>query len=125
MKSFSKISSIIILAAAAAAFTSTAGADDIVVKPLRHQPPAKSQFVEKVKSTPPVTCPACKDQFVPAVTQDTKLRTKTILVASHACKECKTTVARIGAQKATGQHVTRHTCGALVAAATTCCGGMK
>jgi len=125
MKSFSKISSIIILAAAAAAFTSTAGADDIVVKPLRYQSPAKSQFVEKVAVTAAVSCPACKDQWVAAVTQDTKLKTKTVLVANHGCTDCKTTVARIGAQKATGKDVTRHTCGALLAAATTCCGGMK
>ena len=123
MKSFFKISSILILAAAAAAFTSTTGADDIIVKPLRYQSPAKSQFVEKVKVTPAVACPACNDQFVPAVTQDTKLKTKTVLVAKHG-DACKTTVARIGAQKATGKVVTRHTCGAL-AAVTTCCGGMK
>ena len=101
MKSFSKISSVIIVAAMAAAFTPTSSADEIVIKPLRTQPAKKSLFVEKVAVKPMVTCAACKDEFVPTVTQDTKLKTKTILVA------------------------TRHTCGAILAAVETCCGGMK
>ena len=125
MKSFSKISSVIVLAAAAAVFTSTASGDDIVVKPLRYQAPAKSQFTEKVAVAPAVTCPACKTEFAPTVTQDTKLKTKTVLAASHACKECKTTIVRTGAQKATGKDVSRHSCGALLAAAETCCAGTK
>ena len=125
MKSFSKISSLIIVTVSAAVFSPTTRADDIVIKPLRYQWPAKSLFVEKVATTPKATCAACKVELTPTVTQDSKLKTKTILVASHACKECSTTVVRIGAQKATGKDVTQHKCGALVAAVETCCGGMK
>ena len=125
MKSFSKISSVIIAAAVAAAFTSISRADEIVVKPLRYQPPTQSQFVEKVAVAPAVKCAACKEEFVPTVTQDTKLKTKTVLVAKHGCKECKTTIVRTGAQKATGKDARQHTCGALLAAADICCGGMK
>ena len=125
MKRFSKISSVIVVAAMAAAFTSISTADDITAKPLRYQPPTKSQFVEKVAVAPAVTCAACKSEFAPTVTQDSKLKTKTILVAKHGCNECKTTVARTGAQKATGKDVRSHKCGALLAAAETCCGGMK
>jgi hypothetical protein len=125
MKSFSKISSVIIVAAMAAVFNSTASADDIAIKPSRYQSPGKSQFAEKVAVAPKTMCLACKDEFAPTVTQDSKLKTKTILAASHACKECSTTVVRTGAQKATGKDVSRHSCGALLAAADTCCGGMK
>ena len=121
MKNFSKISSLII----GAAFMSTAMAADIVIKPLRHQPPAKSQFVEKVAVKPAVTCAACKEEFVPVVTQDTKLKTKTVMLAKHGCAECKTLLVSTGAQKATGKMTARHTCGALVAAVETCCAGMK
>ena len=121
MKSFSKISSLII----AAAFLSTAMAADLVIKPLRHQPPTKSQFVEKVTVKPAVACAACKDEYVPAVTQDTKLKTKTVMIAKHGCADCKTTIVRTGAQKATGKVTARHSCGALIAAVDTCCAGMK
>lgn len=125
MKSFSKISSVIILAAMGAVFTSTAWADDVAAKPLRYQSPIKAQFVEKVAVTPAVTCPACKNEYAPVVTPDTKLKTKTVLVAKHGCAECKTVVVRTGAQKATGKNAVKHTCGALVAAVETCCGTMK
>ena len=121
MKSLSKISSLIV----AAAFLSTAMAADIVIKPLRHQPPSKSQFAESVTVKSTVTCPACKEEFVPAVTQDTKLKTKTVMVAKHNCAECRTTIVNTGAQKATGRTAARHTCGALLAAVETCCAGMK
>ena len=123
MKSFSKISSLIIAASLLAAVSSRAG--DIVIKPLRYQPPTQSQFVEKVAANPAVTCPACKEEFATTVTQDSKLKTKTILAASHACKECTTSIVRTGAQKATGKDVTQHKCGVLVAAVETCCGGGK
>jgi hypothetical protein len=125
MKNFSKITSVTILAAAAALFISTATGDEIVIKPLRYQAPTKSLFTEKVAATPAVTCTACRNEFAPTVTQDSKLKTKTVLAASHACNECKTTIVRTGAQKATGKDVARHSCGALLAAAETCCGGMK
>jgi len=123
MKSFSKISSLIIAAALLAAVSSRAG--DVVIKPLRYQPPTKSQFVEKVAVKPAITCAACKEEFVPTLTQDSKLKAKTVLVASHACNQCSTSVVRTGAQKATGKDVTQHKCGTLVAAVETCCGGMK
>jgi hypothetical protein len=119
MKSFSKISYLVI----AAAFMSTAMAADI--KPLRYQPPVKSQFVEKVAVKPAVTCAACEEEYVPSVTQDTKLKTKTVMVAKHGCADCKTTIVRTGAQKATGKVTARHSCGALIAAVETCCAGMK
>jgi hypothetical protein len=125
MKSFSKFSSVIIVAAVAAVFTSVLSADDIIVKPLRYQPPAKSQFVTKAPVAPAITCPACENKLVPTVTQDAKLKTKTILVAKHGCEQCKTTIVRTGAQKATGKDVVKHTCGALIAAVETCCAGMK
>jgi hypothetical protein len=125
MKSFSKISSVIIVAAMGAVFTSTAWADDVAAKPLRYQSPTKSQFVEKVAVTPAVTCPACKNEYAPAVTQDTKLKTRTVLVATHGCTQCKTAVVGAGAQKATGKNTIKHTCGALVAAVETCCATMK
>jgi hypothetical protein len=125
MKSFSKISSLIIVAAMATVFTSTAGADEIVIKPLRVQPPAKSLFAEKVVVAPKVACAACKEQLVATETQDSKLKTKTILVATHACKQCETTIVRTGAQKATGKDVAQHKCGTLIAAVENCCGGMK
>ena len=125
MKRFSKISSVIMVAAVVAGFTSISRADDIVIKPLRHQPPAKSLFTEKVKVAPVVTCAACRDELVPTATQDTKLKTKTVLIAKHGCPECKTTLVRTGAQKATGKVVREHTCGAMLAAVNTCCGGMK
>jgi hypothetical protein len=120
MKTFSKISSVIIVAAMAAAFSSTAG--DITVKPLRYQSPSQSVFTEKVTPTVAMNCPACKSELVSAVTQDAKLRTKTVLVESHACKACSTTIVRTGAQKATGKDVSQHTCGGLLAAAETCSG---
>jgi hypothetical protein len=123
MKNFSQISSVIILAAVAAAFSSSSMADDITVKPLRYQPPAKSQFVTKAVVTPAMTCPGCKDELGRTVTPDAKLKTKTVLLAKHGCEQCKTTVVRVGAQKATGKDVRNHTCGALVAAAETCCAG--
>jgi hypothetical protein len=125
MKSFSRISSVIIATAMAAVFISTARADEVVIKPLRYQPSTRSQFVEKVAVTPAVTCAACKEEFAPTVTQDSKLNTKTVLRANHACKECKTTIVRTGAQKATGKDVAQHKCGALLAAVETCCEGMK
>ena len=125
MKSFSKISSLLIAAAMTAVFSPIVRADEVVIKPLRYQPPKASLFTEKVAATPAVTCAACKNEFVPTVTQDSKLKTKTVLAASHACNECKTTIVRTGAQKATGKDVARHSCGALLAAAETCCGGMK
>lgn len=125
MKSFSKISSVIIVAAVATAFTSISRADDVTVKPLRYQPPTKSQFVEKATVAPATSCPACKTELTPTLTADTKLKTKTVLVAKHGCDQCKTTIVRTGAQKATGKDARKHTCGALLAAAENCCGGMK
>jgi len=124
MKTISKITSVVILAAVAAAVTSISRGDDIVVKPLRHQPPPQSLFVEKA-AAPRLACVGCKSDFAPTVTQDTKLKTKTVLVAKHGCNDCKTTVVRTGAQKATGKDVRQHTCGAMLAAAETCCAGMK
>ena len=125
MKNFSKISSVAMVAAVAAAFSiSVSRADEVVIKPLRYQSP-KPVFTETV--TPPSTmkCPACTESLKPAVTQDSKLKTKTVLVAEHGCKECKTTIARAGAQKSTGKDVRQHTCGALLAAVENCCGGMQ
>jgi hypothetical protein len=83
--------------------------------------PTVSLFTEKLAPATPMVCPACKPAFVPAVTQDAKLKTKTVLVESHACKACKTTIVRAGAQKATGRDVTQHTCGGLMAAVESCC----
>lgn len=118
MKTFSKISSVIIVAAMATAFNATAGDS---IKPLRYQSPSASLFPEKATTTVAMTCPACKPELVSAVTQDAKLRTKTVLVENHACKACKTTIVRTGAQKATGKDVSQHTCGSMLAAAETCC----
>jgi hypothetical protein len=125
MKSFSKISSSIIVAAMATMFNPTASADEVVIKPLRVQPPAKSLFAEKIVVAPKAVCPMCKEELVATQTQDSKLKTKTVLAATHACKECKTTIVRTGAQKATGKDVAQHKCGALIAAVEACCGGMK
>src|ERR1044071_3175856 len=117
MKSFSKISSVIIVVAMTLVFTSSSRADDVAIKPLRYQSPAKSQCVEKVAVPQAVTCAACKNELAPSLTQDSKLKTKTVLVAKHGCDQCKTTIVRVGAQKATGNDVRSHTCGALLAAA--------
>lgn len=125
MKRFSKFSSVLIVAAVAAGFASVSRGDEVTVKPLRYQPPAKSQFVTKATVASPVICPGCKDELVPTVTQDTKLKTKTMLVAKHRCEQCTTTIERTGAQKATGKDVRKHTCGILVAATENCCAGMK
>lgn len=125
MKSFTRISSVLIVAAVAAAFTSSSVADDVAIKPLRYQPPVNSSFTPKVTVAPKVTCAACTDSYKPVVTQDTKLKTKTVVVAIHGCKDCKTSMVRTGAQKATGKDVALHTCGTLMAAAENCCAGMK
>jgi hypothetical protein len=125
MKKFFKFGSVIIGVAAGLVLLSGSRADDIVVKPQRYQSPAKSQFVEKAVSAQTVSCSACKNELVPTATQDTKLKTKTVLVAIHGCAECKTTVVRTGAHKATGKDVKQHTCGALMATVENCCGGMK
>jgi len=126
MKNFTKISSVLIVAAVAAVFSPASRADDITVKPLRYQPfQSPPLFTAKEVATPNVTCAACAETFKPVTTQDSKLKTKTILVASHACKECTTTILRTGAQKATGKNVTQHKCGALVASVENCRDGMK
>lgn len=124
MKSFYKINSVIIPAAVAVVFTSTVFANDIVIKPLRYQSP-KSASTATAVSPVAMACPACKNEFVPTVTQDSKLKTKTVFIAKHGCSDCKTTIERSGAQKATGKDVARHSCGAMLAASQSCCGSMK
>jgi purine nucleoside phosphorylase len=118
----SKISSVLIIAAIAA-LTPSLKAGEVIVKrgALDIRRPAASLFSEKATPAKVHTCPACKAELTPAVTQDAKLKTKTVLVESHACKVCSTTIVRTGAQKATGKDVTKHICGGLLAAADTCC----
>lgn len=126
MKNFSEVSSVIIAAAMAAAFSiSVSRADDIVVKPQRYQGPVKSAFTAKATPATAMNCPACTETLKSVVTQDSKLKTKTIMASVHGCKECKTVVTRTGAQKATGKDVKLHTCGAMLAAVENCCGGAK
>src|SRR4051812_30386828 len=118
----STISSVLIVAAMAALAPSLKSSE-VVIKhsPRELQAATTPLFTEKVASIKTMTCPACKAEFVSAVRQDSKLKTKAILVESHACKSCKTTIVRTGAQKATGKDVSQHTCGDLLAAAETCC----
>jgi hypothetical protein len=118
----SKISSVLIVAAVAA-LTPSLMAGDVQIKrgALDIRRPAASLFSEKASPAKVHTCPACKNEVVPVVTQDSKLKTKTVLVESHACKTCSTKIVRTGAQKATGKDVSQHTCGGLLAAADTCC----
>jgi hypothetical protein len=123
MKTFLK--TIVITAVAAVISIGVSRADEIAIKPLRYQWPGKPLFAEKVTPSVAMKCLACTDTLKPVVTQDSKLKTKTILAAEHSCKECKTTITRTGAQKATGKDARQHTCGALLAAVETCWGGKK
>jgi len=118
----STISSVLIVAAMSV-LTPSLKSGEVVIKhsPRELQAPSTPLFVEKAAAVVGMTCPACKAEFVPTVTQDSKLKTKTVLVESHACKACRTAIVRIGAQKATGRDVSQHTCGGMLAAAETCC----
>ena len=120
---FSIISSALIVAATAV-FAPSLRSGEVVIKhsPRELQATSAPLFAERVAPVAGKSCPACKTEAVATVTQDTKLKNKTILVESHACKACKTTIVRTGAQKATGKDVSQHTCGGLVAAVESCCG---
>lgn len=118
----SKISLVLIVAAVAAFAPSLKSGEVIIKRGARDlQSPSTPLFVEKATPVKAMVCPACKAEFASTVTQDSKLRTKTVLVENHACNSCKTAIVRTGAQKATVKDVSQHTCGGMMATAETCC----
>jgi hypothetical protein len=129
MKAFTKISSVFIVAAITAAFTAgLSNANDVGMKRggLEYKGPQVSLFAKPdVSPVPAMKCASCKPEFVAVATQDTKLKTRSVVLEQHACKACSTTIARVGAQKATGKDVSQHSCGGrVIAAVETCCAGM-
>jgi hypothetical protein len=120
-----KISAVIIVAAAAVAFVPSATSGEVVVKRggQKYETPGTSLFAAPRTIAAPNACvSSCKREFVPTQTQDTKLKTKTLLVEKHACNSCSTTIKSVGAQKATGKNVATHSCaGKLVTLNTGCC----
>ena len=87
--------------------------------------PASSLFAAPEKAVTGMNCAACKPEFVPVTTQDTKLKTKVLLTEKHACKSCVTTIASNGAPKATRVEVAQHSCGGrVVSSSSSCCSGM-
>jgi hypothetical protein len=121
----SKISSLVILAAAVGALapSATIYGGDVGVKGggLEYKGPSKPLFVSKKATAPAVACVARKPEFVPTVTQDTKQKTKILMVEQHACKSCSTTITSVGAQKATRKDVVKHNCAGRTVAMNTCC----
>ena len=107
----------------ATAVTLPVVAGEIVVKPSRYTPPAKSQFATPHAAPIPLAA-CCKEKYTTATTQDTKLKTKTVLVAKHECPACKTTVKAVGAQKAGRKEVAEHTCAGKVTTVAVCCAEM-
>jgi hypothetical protein len=129
MKTFTKIGSLFVAGALVVSLTpdlSRAGDAGVKRGGLEYKGPEVSLFAtSKTEVKPAITCAMCKPEFVAAVTQDTKLKTKTVVLEQHACKACATTFRRVGAQKATGKDVAQHSCaGRLVAAVEACCTGM-
>jgi hypothetical protein len=120
-----KISAAVIVIAIAVAFAPNASSSEVVVKRggQAYAGPAKSQFATpKTIATLNACVSSCKTEFVPVLTQDSKLKTKTIVVAKHGCGSCSDSIKTIGAQKATGKNVAVHTCGGrLITMNTTCC----
>jgi hypothetical protein len=121
----SKVSSVLIVAGAlfASAPSPSVSAGEVVIKrgTLDLKRPAASQFAAPKKGAVAMSCAACKPEFVPVTTQDSKLKTKTLLAERHACKSCTTTIKSVGAQKATRIDVSEHSCGGKLAAASSCC----
>jgi hypothetical protein len=108
---------VIIAAAVAAASPSDVRADDNIHKRGARdfaQPTARVVIVEK-KAAP--ACVACRNEYTPTVTQDSKLKTKTIVLRTHLCTSCKTLVAS-GPKSAPKETVT-HSC--LAAGNGKCC----
>jgi hypothetical protein len=124
MNFVSKVGGILIVAASLAASAVMAG--EVVIKKggLVYKGPAKSLFATPQKTAPIVTCVMCKPEFKPTLTQDSKLRTKTVMVEAHACKGCMTTIKSVGYQKAARKDIVEHRCAGRVASVATCCSSM-
>lgn len=112
---------IALIAAASIAFPAIAG--EVVVKPSRYSPPAKAQF-ETSKPAPRVVAACCKEKYTTVTTQDSKLKTKQILVANHGCAACKTSIKSVGGQKAGRRDVVEHTCAGKLTTVADCCTNM-
>jgi hypothetical protein len=129
MKTFTKIGSFLVASALAVSLApglSRAGDAGVKRGGFEYKGPSVSLFATpRTTAKPAITCEMCKPEFVPTMTQDTKLKTKTVLVEQHPCKGCATIIRSVGAQKATGKDISQHSCaGRLVAAVEACCTGM-
>ena len=81
--------------------------------------PAVSLFASETKKPAAgMACGGCQSELKAVTTQDTKLRTKTLLVENHKCTTCKTTSGEVG-PKGDRTTVTKHTC--LAVASANCC----
>lgn len=106
-----------------AALTLPLYAGDITVKPNRYTSPPKSLFpAKKVEEVTLAAC--CKENYAWTTTQDSKLKTKPILIATHGCPGCNTTRKTIGGQKAGLKEVIQHSCAGKVTTAAICCDNM-
>jgi hypothetical protein len=121
----SKVGSVLIVAGAlfASAPSPAVSAGEVIIKrgALNLTRPTSSQFEAPKKAPVAMNCAACKPEFVPVTTQDSKLKTRVVQVERHACKSCVTSIKSMGAQKATRVDVAEHSCGGKVAAAASCC----
>ncbi len=90
------------------------GGKDIIHPAVSLFAPAK---IEAVKGT----CMRCQTEMTATTTQEAKLKTRTVLVPTHLCTSCKTTLETVG-PKAFRTTVVKHTCGAGDMAMASCCG---
>jgi hypothetical protein len=124
MNFVSKVGGILIVAAGLVASATWAGEVVYNRGGVEYKRPAKSLFATPQKTAPSKTCLMCKPEFKPTLTQDTKLKTKTVLVEKHACKSCVNTITSVGYQKAARKEIAVHSCAGRVASMTTCCSAM-
>lgn len=124
----SKVGSVLIVVGAlfASAPSPAVSAGEVVIKrgALDLKRPTSSLFEAPKKAPEAMNCAACKPEFVPVTTQDTKLKTKVVLMERHGCKSCSKSIKSIGAQKATRVDVAVHTCEGKVASVGSCCSTM-
>jgi hypothetical protein len=97
---------------------------EVVIKKGHYSPPAKSLF-ETPAAVPIKIASCCKEEFAPTTTQDSKLKTKTVLVAKHGCNSCSTKIVTVGAQKAGLRTVVEHSCAGKPVSVAICCDGMS
>jgi hypothetical protein len=124
----SKVGSVLIVMGAlfASAPSPSVSGGEVVIKrgALDLKRPESSLFKAPEQATAAMTCAACKPEFVPVTTQDSKLKTKVVLAERHACRSCVTVIKSVGSQKATRHDVTEHSCGGKVASVGSCCSTM-